>query len=92
MHGPDGVDYPNKIVYTEVVRPERLVYSHSDDDIDSVQFYVTVTFAEQDGKTLLIMRSVFPSAEQLDKVIRDYGAIEGGKQHLERLAEHVAGS
>ena len=28
MHGPDGVDYPNKIVYREVVRPERLVYSH----------------------------------------------------------------
>jgi uncharacterized protein YndB with AHSA1/START domain len=23
MHGPDGTDYPNKIVYTEVVRSER---------------------------------------------------------------------
>ncbi len=28
MHGPDGVDYPNKIVYEEIVKPERLVYVH----------------------------------------------------------------
>jgi uncharacterized protein YndB with AHSA1/START domain len=24
MHGPDGRDYKNRIVYTEIVRPERL--------------------------------------------------------------------
>ena len=28
MHGPNGVDYQNKVVYREVVEPERLVYSH----------------------------------------------------------------
>ena len=27
MHGPDGRDYQNKIVYREVKRPERLVYA-----------------------------------------------------------------
>jgi uncharacterized protein YndB with AHSA1/START domain len=32
MHGPDGTDYPNKVVYIEVVKPERLVYSHGRDD------------------------------------------------------------
>src|SRR5262245_20518597 len=25
MHGPDGTDYPNRIVYREIVEPERLV-------------------------------------------------------------------
>jgi uncharacterized protein YndB with AHSA1/START domain len=29
MHGPDGVDYPNKSVFKEVVKPERIVYSHA---------------------------------------------------------------
>ncbi len=29
MHGPDGRDYPNKIVFLEVAKPERLVYKHS---------------------------------------------------------------
>ncbi len=24
MHGPDGVDYENRIVYEEIVKPERL--------------------------------------------------------------------
>src|SRR3954449_1876611 len=47
MHGPDGVDYPNRIVFIEVVEPERLVYSHGGDEGDPVQFHVTVTFAEQ---------------------------------------------
>ncbi|HEX8430432.1 MAG TPA: SRPBCC domain-containing protein, partial [Longimicrobium sp.] len=45
MHGPDGTDWPNLIVYSEVVRPERLAYSHgSGKEIDSQLFQVTVTF------------------------------------------------
>src|SRR4051812_20636889 len=28
MHGPDGVDYKNRIIFVEIVKPERLVYSH----------------------------------------------------------------
>lgn len=39
MHGPDGTDYPNKILFIEVVKPERLVYTHgSDEDNDPNQF------------------------------------------------------
>ena len=30
MHGLDGTDYPNKIVYEEIVESERLVYTHGD--------------------------------------------------------------
>ena len=29
MHGPDGKDYPNEIVFTEVMKPERLAYDHT---------------------------------------------------------------
>jgi hypothetical protein len=32
---------------------------------------------------------LFPTAELRDAVGREYGAIEGGKQTLERLAEHL---
>ncbi len=28
MHGPDGVDYPNKTVYHEVEKYKKLVYDH----------------------------------------------------------------
>ncbi|MDB5309464.1 MAG: hypothetical protein JWO38_3666 [Gemmataceae bacterium] len=90
MHGPDGRDYQNKIVFSEVVKPERLVYAHGgDDEGEPVNFHVTVTFEDQAGKTKLTMRSLFPSAEERDRVVREYGAVEGGNQTLARLAEHL---
>src|ERR1700674_5570365 len=89
MHGPDGVDYQNKIVYLEIVKPERLVYDHGD-EADAGRFRVTVTFTEQGGKTKLTMRSIFKSAAERDEVVKKYHAIEGGNQTLDRLAEHLA--
>lgn len=91
MHGPDGRDYQNKITYIEVVKPERLVYKHGGDkEVEPVNFQVTVTFREQGGRTRLDMRSVFPSANARDYVIKTYGAFEGMKQHLGRLGEYLA--
>lgn len=90
MHGPDGVDYQNRIVYEEIVRPERLVYQHSSDQEDDPgQFQVTVTFGEEDDKTRLTMRMLFQSTAEREKNV-EFGAIEGGKQTLDRLAEHLA--
>lgn len=91
MHGPDGVDYPNLAEFIEVVPPERLVYWHGGgrDDLEDVRFHVTVTLTEQQGTTTITMRSLFPTREQLERVIRDYGALEGGKQHLARLAGYL---
>ena len=37
------------------------------------------------------MRMVFPTAEARDHVAEAYGAVEGAKQTLGRLAEHLAG-
>jgi uncharacterized protein YndB with AHSA1/START domain len=92
MHGPDGRDYQNKITYLEVVPPERLVYRHGgDEDLEPVSFQTTVTFAAEGNKTRVTMRSVFPTAEYRDRVVKEHGAIEGGEQHLARLDEHLAG-
>jgi uncharacterized protein YndB with AHSA1/START domain len=92
MHGPDGTDYPNKSVFKEVVKPERIVYSlgGGKKGAPGVHFEATWTFdALDDGKTRVTIRMVFPSAEDRDKIVKEYGAIEGGKQTLERLAEHL---
>ena len=88
MHG-QGMDFQSRIVYIEIVKPERLVYDHGD-EADAGHFRVTVTFAEQGGKTKLTMRSVFKSAAERDEVVTKYHAIEGGNQTLDRLAEHLA--
>lgn len=92
MHGPDGVDYDNKVVYIEVESPRRLVYSHgSGDEPGPADFLSTITFEAQGSKqTAVVMQAVFPSAEAREQAVRDYGAIEGGQQTLARLAEYLA--
>jgi len=93
MHGPDGTDYPNKNTYEEVVRPERIVFSHggSKPGEPSVEFRAFVTFVEIGDKTEVTMRSVFSSGAHRDQVIRDYNAVEGGRQTFARLAAFIEG-
>ena len=90
MHGPDGTDYPNKVIFLEVVKPERLVYKHAgDDETENINFHVTVTFEAAGDKTKLEMRSVFESREELARVEEKYGAIEGAKQTVSRLEQYL---
>jgi uncharacterized protein YndB with AHSA1/START domain len=90
MHGPDGTDYKNKIIFLEVVKPELLVYKHAGDEgTEPVNFHVTVTFAKEGDKTRLTMRALFPSAAAREHVIKKYGADEGMKQNLARLEQYV---
>lgn len=90
MHGPDGIDYQNKITFREIVAPELISYIHGDDN-DPAQFETVVTFAEEPGgKTKLTMRATFPSAEYLERVVKEHNALESGKQTIERLAVEVA--
>lgn len=89
MHGPDGTEYPNRIVYREVVRPERLVFEHgADQDDDPHRFHVTVTFTDEGGGTRVTSRMLFATPEQREFVV-GFGAIELGNQTFARLAEYV---
>ncbi len=92
MHGPDGTDYPDKSVFIEVVKPERIVYSHGGGKKGGpgAHFQATWAFEVQGDKTKVTLRLLFPSAAARERVIKEYGAIEGGKQTLERLGEHLA--
>lgn len=91
MHGPDGRDYQNIVTFLEVVPPERLTYKHGGAaDTEPINFQSTVTFEDLGGnRTRLTLRSIFPSQDARDFVIREVNAVEGGKQHLGRLAEHL---
>lgn len=91
MHGPDGTDYDNKITYIEVVRPERLVYLHGTDiEDDPSQFQVTVTFEPHGDKTFLTMRALFKTVAERDFVVKEFGAIEGGNQTLDKLEQYLS--
>lgn len=88
MHGPDGIDYANLVVYTAVVRPERLEYDHSDGD-GSNRFHSTVRFDESDGKTAVTLMMTFDSAAERNRHVEEFGAVEGGRQTLARLADYL---
>jgi uncharacterized protein YndB with AHSA1/START domain len=91
MHGPDGRDYQNKIVYEEIVRPEKLTYKHSGEgDTEHVRFNTTILFEEEAGRTRVTLQTVFATAEERNEVAEKYGAIEGANQTLERLGTLVA--
>lgn len=94
MQGPDGIDYPNRIVYREVAPPERLTYSQSDDaPAGAIEdaFESTVNFEDRRGATELTLRMLFPTTAARETAVRQYGAIEGGRETLARLAEHLSG-
>ncbi len=93
MHGPDGTNYPNQSVFTEVVKPERICFSHggSRKGDPATQFEATWTFEALGGQTRLTIHMVFPSAAEREKVVRDYGALEGAEQTLARLAGYLPG-
>src|SRR3954454_19870982 len=91
MVSPDGTVYTNRFDYLEVVPSERLVMDHgSDVDDDPGRFRVTITLDEQaDGKTVLTLRQLHPTAELRDAKI-GFGAVELGLQTMQKLADHLA--
>jgi uncharacterized protein YndB with AHSA1/START domain len=91
--GPDGAVYDNRMVFLRIEAPRLIEMEHgSDRDEDPHRFHVTVTFdAQDDGKTVLTMRQLHPTAAQRDAGV-GFGAVELGYQTLAKLARHVGAS
>jgi uncharacterized protein YndB with AHSA1/START domain len=90
MHGPDGTDYPNRIVFREIDRPSRLVYENGWDRPEApLDFTVVVTFTAVGEGTRLTLHMTFRDAASLQAAVDHYGVLAGGVQTLDRLAAHL---
>ena len=95
--GPDGVTYPAKGIFREIVEPERIVFEGTSEDGPACgsglppRSTITVTFEEQEGKTLLTMRTVLESMTARDAAIAA-GFNMGWGMSLERMAEYIGKS
>ena len=92
MHGPDGVDYPNKLVYTEIMAAKVLSYMQSDgsdSDNDAASFGVMVRFEEEGHQTRVTVHSLFKTAAERDRVEQEVEAISGATQTLARLEKFL---
>lgn len=88
MHGPDGVDYPNKTKYLEVEKYSKLVYDHGGYDDRPPMFRVTVQFSETKGKTSMEMTMTLPTPEAAEET-RKFIKKAGGNSTWDRLAEYL---
>jgi uncharacterized protein YndB with AHSA1/START domain len=70
--------------YLEVKPCSRLVWTNEEGDEGGA--VTTVTFEEKDGKTLLVMRDLYPSKEALDAAIAS-GSTSGTTETFEQLDE-----
>ncbi len=89
MHGPDGVDYPNKTKYLEVEKYSRLVYDHGANDHQPPLFRVTVLFTESQGKTTMNMTMTLATAEAAQE-IKKFIKKAGGDSTWDRLGEYLS--
>ena len=88
MLSAEGREYWVKGVYREIVESERLVFTYAHENQDGTVVHetlVTVTFAEQRGKTKLTLRqAIFESVKERD-------SHRGGwNSSLDRLVEYLA--
>jgi len=92
MHGPDGTDYLNDCVFTEVVPPARIAYRLTGGTTEArdTDALVSWTFEPLGRKTRLTLRMTFATPEARDHAARTYRVLEGGQETLGRLEEHLA--
>lgn len=87
MRSPDGSEHRKRGVYREIVEPERLVFTYASEDLDgnfSHETLVTVTFADEGGKTRLTLRQT--GFETVAACASHQG---GWASSLERFAEYL---
>lgn len=85
MNGANGVSFPNFVLFTEVVKPERLTYLHAADESYEPNFKVTVTFEQRGAKTWLTMRSIYATVAERDYAVKAFGVVEGSNQTMDKL-------
>ena len=76
----EGMDFFGR--YLEVIPPTRIVWTNEEDGENSS--VTTVTFEEQDGRTLLVMSELYPSKEAFDAA---GGAADATHETFDQLDE-----
>jgi uncharacterized protein YndB with AHSA1/START domain len=93
MRGPDGTEFPNRGVYLEIVKNERLVftdaYTKAWEPSEKPFFTGIITFEDEGGKTRYTARAVHWTVADRE-AHEKMGFHEGWGQCADQLAELVA--
>jgi uncharacterized protein YndB with AHSA1/START domain len=84
MHGPDGKNYPNEIIITEIELPKRIVIHH----VSQPRYLLTVTLEPTaDGGTLVGWNQDFENPDvgrRMERIL-----VPANEQLLDRLSAEV---
>jgi uncharacterized protein YndB with AHSA1/START domain len=84
-----------RLVYHEIVVPEKIVYTDMFTDSDynvlpgMPEIVVKIKFLEKEGKTTIINRSRFATAEALKQVV-DMEVVQGVSSQYDRLDNYLS--
>ena len=84
MHGPDGTDYYNESEFIELEPAKRVVLEHLR---PMHRFMMTMTLAEEAGKTRITWRLRFDSVEECERVKQF--VVPANEQNLDKLAAEL---
>jgi len=85
MHGPDGTDYDNESIFTEIEKHKKIAYNH----ISGHEFTATIQFEERGNQTYIHWQMLFDSKEELARIMGLFDISEGLKQNVNRLEDYL---
>ncbi len=83
MHGPDGHDYANEIVFAEIESPRKVVFQH----VSEPKFQLTLVLASSAPGTVVSWEQAFESSEVASRL--EHIVVPANEQNLQRLSLEV---
>lgn len=85
MHGPNGGNYRNESVFTEIEPPTRIIIQH----ISEPKYLLTVTLTPSGQGTLVSWSQEFEKPEVASRI--EHIVVPANEQNLDRLSAEVLG-
>ncbi len=83
MHGPDGRDYPNESVFTEIEFPRKIVVQH----VSNPKYRLTIVLSSSAGGTVVSWSQEFESSKVASAI--QHIVAPANEQNLDRLTAEV---
>ncbi|MEU6207696.1 SRPBCC family protein [Micromonospora musae] len=88
-HAQDGNSYAFRGEFREIVSPERIVQTFEYEGMPGHVLEETMTFTEQDGRTVVSSTSRFDTKQERDGML-DTGMTQGAAESYAALERHLA--
>ena len=83
MHGPDGKNYPNENIFTQIEPLKKVVVQH----ISEPKFFLTIGLISTAGGTVISWSQAFENSEVANRI--KHIVVPANEENLDRLALEI---